>query len=575
MAEKKRRGKLFAVIGAVVLAVLVMGVGALAWGRQVAGTKLPQNTTVAGVDVGGVEPAQAKAKLQAALGPKAEGKIAVTAGDQRVELDSSKLGLTIDYDATLAQAGVGETSWNPVEVFERLFGGSALPTVVDVDADAMKTAVEQLAKKVDHDAANAAVSYKGVTPQVAEGSDGVKLDVDATAEAIKAAFLGSHEVAAVVAETPPQVTTAAAEEVADGLAKAATAAPVTVAVGEAGQLTLGPETIAECLSFSPSGDTLTAKVDEAKLAKALTPQLEKLGLKKAQDAKFTIAGKKSGKPKITKSVDGQSVDFAAMAQALLPVLSQASGRQLSVEPVGVKADFSTEDAEAMGVKEITGEFTTYFPGSAYRYNNIGKAAGLINGVFLKPGETFSMNQVLGERTKQAGWMPGGGIANGKIDPNIYGGGISQSTTTTFNAIFFAGLEDVYHKPHSLYFSRYPMGREATLDWKSVDMKFRNDSKYGVLMQAWITGQTGSQGSVTVRVWSTKVYDIKATKPIQSNFRSPGATVYDSSAGCIPQDAMTGFDVKYSRQFYLDGKLVKTEPFKWSYNSLTPVVCGKK
>ena len=60
-------------------------------------------------------------------------------------------------------------------------------------------------------------------------------------------------------------------------------------------------------------------------------------------------------------------------------------------------------------------------------------------------------------------------------------------------------EDIYHKPHSLYFSRYPVGREATLDWLSVDMKFRNDSPYGVVLQAWTTGRVGQQGSVTVKV----------------------------------------------------------------------------
>ncbi len=238
------------------------------------------------------------------------------------------------------------------------------------------------------------------------------------------------------------------------------------------------------------------------------------------------------------------------------------------------ASFTTDDAKKLGVKQITGTFTTYFPGSAYRVNNIGKAARLINGTFLKPGETFSMNATLGKRTAAAGWMAGGGIEGGKIK-TLLGGGISQATTTTFNAIFFAGLEDVYHKPHSLYFSRYPVGREATLDWQSVDMNFRNDSPYGVVLQAWTTGKVGQTGSVTVRVWSTKRYTIKASTPVRSNYRSPGATQYDDSPGCVAQSAMSGFDVRYKRLFYRDGKLIKSEPFFWRYNTLTPVVCGKK
>ncbi len=143
-------------------------------------------------------------------------------------------------------------------------------------------------------------------------------------------------------------------------------------------------------------------------------------------------------------------------------------------------------------------------------------------MFLKPGETFSMNKVLGPRTTARGWMAGGAIDGGRVVERM-GGGISQTTTTTFNAIFFAGLEDIYHKPHSLYFSRYPMGREATLDYNSVDMKFRNNTDYGVLMQAFTNNpKVGGQGSVTVRVWSTKMYDVKATDPVQSNFRDARA-----------------------------------------------------
>ncbi|MCW5952095.1 MAG: VanW family protein, partial [Propionibacteriaceae bacterium] len=329
----------------------------------------------------------------------------------------------------------------------------------------------------------------------------------------------------------------------------------------------------ESLSFVAENGDLAPSLDAKKLAAGVKDDLAKLKLTKPKNARFTI--EQGGKPKLIKSVDGEGLDPEKLAEAVLPVLRESGDRTTSVETTKQAASFTTEDAKAAGVKEVTGEFTTYFPGTAYRYNNIGKAAGLINGTYVAPGETFSLNARLGERTPQAGWMKGGGISGGRIDPNIYGGGISQATTTLFNAIFFAGLEDVYHKPHSLYFSRYPMGREATLDWHSVDMKFKNDSEYGVLLQGWTTGKTGSQGSVTIRVWSTKTYTkVVATKPKQSNWRSPGKTIYNTSKNCVPQSAMSGFDVRYERHFYQGKKVVKKEPFFWSYNTLTPVVCGE-
>jgi vancomycin resistance protein YoaR len=74
-------------------------------------------------------------------------------------------------------------------------------------------------------------------------------------------------------------------------------------------------------------------------------------------------------------------------------------------------------------------------------------------------------------------------------------------------MFFAGLKDIQHQPHTLYIDRYPAGREATVAWPSLDLKFENDTKYGVLVQAYIVKGTPSrQGSITVKMWSTKTYD---------------------------------------------------------------------
>ncbi|MDR1237841.1 MAG: VanW family protein [Propionibacteriaceae bacterium] len=543
--------------------------------HYVAFDHIPTNTVVTGVRIGGMSADQATAVLHEAFDPRTSGEFAINAQGKSVAIDLAQIGASVDYPATLAQVGGGSESWNPLDNLEQLFGGGEHEAVLTLDDAALTEKIETLAAEVDQEPVPATLVILDGAPQVGPGADGVKVDVPASVQAFKAALLRSLMVDAVVEVVEPDITTAEAEQAASEIAVPALASPVQVLVGDAGKIELSTELIAKTLRFEPSAGALLPSFDAEGLNAAIGKDLDKLGLKQPVDAKFTIAGKKSGKPKISKSKDGSGIDIQQLSAELIPMLNQAGVRQVSVDVAPRPAGFSTADAEAMGVKEITGQFTTYFPGSAYRYNNIGKAAKLINGTYLAPGETFSMNKTLGERTRKNGWMAGGGIANGKIDPNIYGGGVSQSTTTTYNAIFFAGLKDIYHKPHSLYFSRYPVGREATLDWKMVDMKFQNDSPHGVLLQAWITGRTGSQGSVTVRVWSTKVYDIKSSTPVRSNYRAPGKPVYDTSAKCVAQSAMSGFDVRFNRLFYQDGKQVKKEPFKWSYNSLTPVICGKK
>ena len=82
---------------------------------------------------------------------------------------------------------------------------------------------------------------------------------------------------------------------------------------------------------------------------------------------------------------------------------------------------------------------------------------------LKPGEIFSLNGIVGERTAANGFVEGFIIKGGKFKEEL-GGGVSQSATTTFNAMFFAGLKDIQHQPHTLYIDRYPAGREATVAW---------------------------------------------------------------------------------------------------------------
>jgi hypothetical protein len=142
-------------------------------------------------------------------------------------------------------------------------------------------------------------------------------------------------------------------------------------------------------------------------------------------------------------------------------------------------------------------------------------------------------------------------------------------------MFFAGLKDIFHKPHGLFIDRYPPGREATVAWPGVDLKFQNDTKYGVLVQAYIVkGTPARKGSITVKMWSTKTYDkVVATAPIKSNFRN-GREVTDDSAKCEPSSPVPGFDVRYQRLFYKDGSVVRRENFKWTYAPTDKVTCKK-
>lgn len=565
--EPRRRGgggRLAAIIAG---GVVLLAGGAYGAGYAMAGETLPPKTTVEGVEVGGLSQADAEAKLSQELAAKAEAPISVTAGEHTLTKTPAELGLGVDAAASVAQAATGK-SFDPRVIWDNLTGGRAHEAVVTRDEAGLEATASELAQLVNTEPTNAELALVEGKPQLTEGANGVALNAQATQDAVAAAYLEQTEVQAVVEEAEPDITTAEAQAVVDETVTPALSAPITVTAGDK-SFEVAPDMVAAAMSFEAVDGGIKTTVDPDVLMEQASKAMAGLGTQEPKDARFTFEG---GKPTIVPSVDGMGVGKEELAQVVQEAMVKPTERAATVTVSPQKASFTTEMAEKLGVKEITGEFTTHFPASAYRVNNIGKSAGLINGVFLKPGETFSMNKVLGPRTLARGWQAGGAIDGGRVVERM-GGGISQTTTTTFNAIFFAGLEDVYHKPHSLYFSRYPMGREATLDYNSVDMKFKNNTDYGVLMQAFTNNpKVGGQGSITVRVWSTKVYDVKATDPVRSNVRAPGATIKDNSAICSPQSGMSGFTVNYNRQFFQNGKLVKTEPFKWTYNTLTPVEC---
>ncbi len=185
---------------------------------------------------------------------------------------------------------------------------------------------------------------------------------------------------------------------------------------------------------------------------------------------------------------------------------------------------------------------------------------------MLPGEIFSLNGSVGRRTAAKGFVSAPQILDGEFVKDV-GGGVSQFATTMFNAVFFSGLEDVEHKAHSYYITRYPEGREATVFYPEVDLKWRNDSGKGVLVT---TSSTGT--SVTVTFWGTKRYEIEAQKGPRTRVR-PFEKQYVTREDCTPASGHEGFDVVVTRVFRQGGREVKRERFSTRYLPEPNFVCG--
>jgi len=122
-------------------------------------------------------------------------------------------------------------------------------------------------------------------------------------------------------------------------------------------------------------------------------------------------------------------------------------------------------------------------------------AETVDGTVIGPGEQFSLNGVAGERTTANGYKPAPTIGEGNKLIDTVGGGVSQFSTTAYNAAYFAGLQIDSHTPHSFYISRYPPGRESTLDFGSIDLLWTNDTNAPVVVRS-----SASDTSVTVSIY---------------------------------------------------------------------------
>ena len=148
--------------------------------------------------------------------------------------------------------------------------------------------------------------------------------------------------------------------------------------------------------------------------------------------------------------------------------------------------------------ERISRFTTFFDCCQPRVTNIRQIAREVNGTVVQPGETFSIDAVTGPRTSAGGYVPAPYLLEGEGQCCAVGGGVSQFGTTMFNAVFWGGLDDVEHRPHSGWISRYPLGIEATLVYSAIDVKFRNDTATPITVR---TSSTST--SVTVELWGNQ------------------------------------------------------------------------
>ena len=548
---------------AVVVAVVVAAVGLLyGVALATAGGNIPRNTEVLDVPVGGRSVDEARDRLAEALPRRLPAEMTVVAGEKRLTRPSSELGLGVDFQATAEQARAGWAS--PLRLIASLLGGGRDVAPVPATAqDALGEAVEAMNAEVRLGFVEGGLTFDtGVAVPVAP-VPGRGLDDEIVRAALERAYIaGEDEIEVPIVEVQPEIDQTAVDRALAGFGASAMSGPVTITVAK-DTIELTPTQFGPFLSTAPDDGELRLVVDADGLAESLEGQVEDLG-RPPRDARFRFPG--GEEVEIVPHRPGISLDAGLLGDRLVDVLTGEGPRTVDAGARSEQPKFTTADAEALNITEKLSSFRTEYPYAAYRVTNIGRAAELINGSIVMPDEIWSLNKTVGERTTKNGFVRGFIIRQGQFVEDL-GGGVSQSATTTYNAAFFAGLKDIEHHPHSLYISRYPAGREATVAFGSKDLRFQNDSGSPVYIQA-----VHKVGSLEVSMWGTKVWDeIRSISSPRRNIVSP-RTVESSAADCEPQSPVDGFDITITRVFIRDGEEVKRETYDTHYDPTDRIVC---
>jgi vancomycin resistance protein YoaR len=533
--------------------------------------KLAEGTHVAGVDVGGLSRGAAVARLDARFDKVAATPVTFTAGGGSFLLAANQLAVEPDWGAAVAAAGRAGDGFGPIRGLRRLrtrfFGAEVLPRLA-VSSAALDFALDGIAAQVDRTPRSAALVLRGLRVEAVAERAGARLEREEAAEIIVRALGRLDRASAPVAlpvAVAPALVTAEMLGPAARRARVAVSAPVLLK-GASHSWRLSRERLASLLDLPANGEMRIGFTGPG--ADEYFRELSRRVDKPAMDAQFAAYGQGI---RIVPSRDGLALDVAATERALLSAATRQAERSARLAIVRARPERTTREALAMGIDRRMASYKTYYSGTTDRITNLQLGVRRLDGTLVRPGGTFSLNEAIGERTVERGFRSAPVIIGTKFAEEV-GGGTSQVATTVFNAAWEAGLEITERNPHSLYISRYQLGRDATVYWPSLDLKFVNDTRAWVLVKGFVESDGISvaiYGGEDRRVESSPgTFEITGPVPVK---RVPDRTLLKGKT-VVEEEGSNPSRTSVTRAvFASDGSLIRDETWRTSYKGETRIV----
>ena len=557
--KKDWRYRIGEFIGQLILTVFALILlGCYVWSITV----VPPNAKLLGIEIGSKLPPNVYQEVNIAIRDKVDDPIDIQTPQGLFRVTPQEIGLSIDLPQT-----VKDINKNPFVFLRSAVFATEIKPKITLDEIAFKQTLASVVQENSKPPINATLTTQGGRVITTEALSGTRIDWEKTTQSLKQSWLfEGRRAEVVIAFIPPEVSNDVVNQVRSNLAELAVSAPITLEIGSR-EVTISPEVIGSALNFVPNNEKLESRFDEKVIIDEISRQIPNIQTK-TTDAKFDFM---ANKIVIIPAKEGIKFKPGQLDAALSPVFRQKNNRTVNLDSAVVKPVVSTESLEALGIKEQLSSFRQGFDYLPYREINVGQAAEYMDGKILKPGEIFSMNETIKERTTKNGYVKGIYIGEGGRFDFGLGGGVSIITSATWNAAFYAGLEKIEQRAHSVHIARYPPGLEATVSWPRLDLKFRNNTNNNILIKA-----LPERDGITISMYGTKIYDKVLSKfgePYAINNKIDRVISYDPN--CLEQEAAPGFKINVTREFWKNNTIVETENFLTSYKPSDNIICLKE
>ena len=536
-------------------------------------SRLANGVRIAGVDVGGRTPHQARSILERRADALASVPVTFRVGSLTWQLQPRHLGIRVDWGAAVDAVRRQGNGFGPLRGFRRLdlrfFGADVAPPTQVYDA-ALESKLNQISAAVNVAHREASIVLRGLRPEIVPSRTGHRLDRHAAAATIVRALasLKREPVGLPIQVDRPKIT-ASDLRVAQAEVRTALSAHVHLTL-DATRWNLRPPRIARLLELPADGrrDLRIGGAGANSWFTALAKRVDK----RPVDADWAVG--KSG-IRVIRDQPGHVLDVPRSAKAVLRAALVTAPEQLRTATLIVErasADRTTAEARAMNIKGLVASYQTFYGGEANRIHNVQLVSHLVDKHVIAPGETFSFNGATGARTEDKGFLVAPVIINGELKTGL-GGGVCQVSTTVFNAAYEAGLPIVSRTNHALYISHYPQGRDATVNYPDTDLKFTNDTGHWLLLRTWV-----GSSSLTVALYGTSVHRrvVSETSPLVVTGPPPVRKINDPTLfvgeTVVEESGSSSLKTSNERKVYdADGKLLLDTTFYSSYRGEMKVI----